>query len=414
MRFCRRVFVVVVLLQLSSQSVSLAKDSASATNNRQLPTIISEDSNLPKHIVTGFSAGASAAVNHFVAFSKSVYGLGIIGGSPYGCNILPDAGNTCSGFASQGHKPNNSIPWPDFLKLCSTYMKNRAAKGEIDSLSNIVNKPVFLFSGTDDVWVYQNVMKATALQFQGLKANVHTEFTLPAAHSWVVDNTTCSVPLLKRKGACCGFKDPTTKCSNKLPPTPPDTFPDGCCGACYSGDYVTAGWRPPINNCNFDLSGEILKWVFGSSKIKPRDKSHVSENYLYNIPQAPFVPNNSTTKKAQLDDIGFIYIPPKCLAPSNKTLPYPKYHSTCGVHIHYHPCGGSWRDVSTGYMMQNALPAYATANNFVIIYPQSVSIGNPEGDGCFDWSGSTSDIFDTKSGAQIGTAINMMMMMREN
>ena len=36
--------------------------------------------NPPPHSVSGFSAGASAAVNHLVAFSDAVQGLGIIGG----------------------------------------------------------------------------------------------------------------------------------------------------------------------------------------------------------------------------------------------------------------------------------------------------------------------------------------------
>jgi hypothetical protein len=30
-------------------------------------------------------------------------------------------------------------------------------------------------------------------------------------------------------------------------------------------------------------------------------------------------------------------------------------------------------------MMQNALPAYAEANDMVVVYPQSANKGNPEG-----------------------------------
>ena len=64
-------------------------------------------------------------------------------------------------------------------------MATRAANGSISTLEHLVNKPVYLFSGTDDVWVYQNVMRAVEKQFQGLNANIKSEFSYPAAHSWV-------------------------------------------------------------------------------------------------------------------------------------------------------------------------------------------------------------------------------------
>jgi hypothetical protein len=181
------------------------------------------------HSVSGFSAGASVAVNHLVAFSKTVTGLGIIGGSPYGCNILPDAGYTCSGFQTTDakHLENKSIPWGNnsapgqldgsFLGLCNEYLLNRSSSGVIDNVRNLRNKPVYLLSGTDDVWVYQSVMLAVAQQMANLTVALRTEFTLPAAHSWVVDDQTCSHPgVQEAAGACCGFKNKSTVCP--LPP----------------------------------------------------------------------------------------------------------------------------------------------------------------------------------------------------
>ena len=74
---------------------------------------------LPSHSVSGYSAGGSAAVNHLVAFSKVVLGIGVLGAAPYGCNILPDCGDTCSGMDSSGAE-NTSIPWHRCFPLAST------------------------------------------------------------------------------------------------------------------------------------------------------------------------------------------------------------------------------------------------------------------------------------------------------
>ena len=46
---------------------------------------------------------------------RSVDGMGIVGGSPYACNKLPDAGNTCSGWKKGVHEENKTIPWPAFI-----------------------------------------------------------------------------------------------------------------------------------------------------------------------------------------------------------------------------------------------------------------------------------------------------------
>ena len=45
--------------------------------------------------VSGFSSGANIALNHFIAWSASVAGVGILGGSPYGCQLLNNSGAVC-------------------------------------------------------------------------------------------------------------------------------------------------------------------------------------------------------------------------------------------------------------------------------------------------------------------------------
>ena len=49
----------------------------------------------------------------------------------------------------------------------------------------------------------------------------------------------------------------------------------------------------------------------------------------------------------------------------------------------------------------------------VILYPQSASVGNPAGSGCWDWYGANGDeFFDTKSGVQLNWLLDMMIDLR--
>ena len=402
---------------------------------------------LPRHSVSGFSAGASIALNHLVAYSDICDGVGIIGGSPYGCNTVPDSSNSCSGYVSHppnAHLENKSIPWNTWVDgIRRGYLNQRAASERIAALSNLVDKPVFLFSGLDDVWVYQSVMRAVADQFRNLSARVKTEFTYYAAHAWVVDRETCvHAGVQEARDECCGFKNGSTKCP--LPPHNRAVSPLGCCGICSSGDEddrtnttvpMSAGWRPPINSCDYDLAGAILRWILGAANVAPRAASGaVVPSNLIAVQQAQFLPNGSSLRSALLDETGFVYVPSRCRAtqasdadapnatneqkgraiPGGRSAVRPLFSSACRIHVHYHPCGGGWRTLSLSYMLQNALPAYAETNDVVLLYPQSSAGGdNPVGGGCFDWFGATGEAFDTRSGVQINTVLNMMTMLRE-
>eukprot|EP00041_Stephanoeca_diplocostata_P011934 m.198169 g.198169 ORF g.198169 m.198169 type:complete len:420 (+) comp18738_c0_seq1:81-1340(+) len=366
--------------------------------------------NVPIHSVSGFSAGASVAVNHLIAFSTHVSGIGIIGGSPYGCNILPNSGNTCSGWDNSGqNRENKSIPWNDFLQKCTGYVNSRAAHGLIDPLENLNTRPVYLFSGIDDVTVYQQVMKAVASQFRNLTSALKTEFSFHADHAWIVNSEFCKHPNVPREqNACCGFKNSSTSCP--FPGIPGTDFSaEGCCGFCGTGSlYDGTYWRPPINSCGYDMSGELLRWILGDGAVKPAAAANaVSTTRLYQVNQSKFLPLGWTLHSALLDSIGFIYAPTSC---TSTAAAWPKDPEKwpCHVHLHYHPCGGSYRDVSTAYMMQIALPNYAESNDMVILYPQTGYDNNPAGAGCWDWFGATSAEFDTHNGAQLRFALNMM------
>ena len=184
---------------------------------------------------------------------------------------------------------------------------------------------------------------------------------------------------------------------------------------------MSHGWRPPINSCDYDLSGEILRWVLGPGNIRPRDPtaSPVVPANLFTLNQTRFLPPGWTPATALVDPTGFIYIPERCQSRGvaagggDPDGGEPRFSASCGIHVHYHPCGGSWRVVSLAYMLQNALPAYAEANDIVILFPQSAAgNGNPVGGGCFDWYGATHPAFDTRDGVQINMVLAMIRGLR--
>eukprot|EP01043_Picozoa_sp_COSAG02_P068179 COSAG02_NODE_11229_length_1766_cov_1.607079_1_plen_298_part_00 len=290
--------------------------------------------------MSGFSSGATLAVNHGVAFSASVRGIGVLGGSPYGCNILPNGGDgdytTCSYWTANRSR---SAQW---LSRCDTYLRVRAARGAVDSLENLANKPIYLFSGTRDSMVWQRTMRAVEQQFRGLGANVYSRFDLAAEHGWIVDNATCNrpnVPTLDASGlastlACCGAHPdlfgtcvlPNVSESTAAPrPAEVAAAPDGgsmsthgCCGACAAG-FCEPGappdgdcppgvpptpmdgppwWLPPINNCDYDMAGDMFLFLHangGSARLqarKPVVASHLlafSQAVSVHVPMRLFV-----------------------------------------------------------------------------------------------------------------------------
>lgn len=112
--------------------------------------------------------------------------------------------------------------------------------------------------------------------------------------------------------SCCGYKNASTKC-----PLPPKNLPTdvlrGCCGICSQGDGddttptdspTRTGWRPPINSCNFDMTGSILKWILGDENVTERGVP--SEANLFAVNQQQFLSGNWTVKGALLDTTGEI------------------------------------------------------------------------------------------------------------
>ena len=86
--------------------------------------------------VSGLSSGAFMAVQYQVAFSASVRGVGVVAGGPY----------YCSKGTLAGAVPCMSGPPPSAAGLALT-TQQFALAGQIDPLSNLAKRRVYLFSG---------------------------------------------------------------------------------------------------------------------------------------------------------------------------------------------------------------------------------------------------------------------------
>ncbi|CAE7258062.1 unnamed protein product [Symbiodinium natans] len=176
------------------------------------------------------------AVNHLFAFSASVEGAGVAAGSPYGCGVQPDEEDRCY----YGHV---DIP------ASVGYAYQRYQEGHIDDLGNLKKTPVLLFNGNSDNEVYTRTMVDTFNQLQYFvdAKFLHTAFTTDAAHVWSVDHGKCDC------GACADFDDAPL-----------------CCD---------------VNNCFYDLSGDMLRKIYGPL----RDRVQV-QPVLHRINQWKYVP----------------------------------------------------------------------------------------------------------------------------
>jgi len=190
----------------------------------------------------------------------------------------------------------------------------------------------------------------------------------------------------------------------------------GCCGSCLSGQTRvwkngTGGWRPPMNHghcvagrsVGWDMTGNFWRHIYGNASIAPRETpSRVDANRLLLFNQSRYVPTeaNWTLFESGLSSTGFVYVPRRCFGDALT-------NGTCRFHVHYHPCGGSFRFVGVSYMLQNGMAAYGESSNIVTLHPQASRRGI-YGANCWDWCGKTSADFDTRGGLQLNMVLRML------
>jgi len=204
--------------------------------------------NVGPHTVTvaGISSGGYMAVQLQVAYSQSIFGTAVFAGGPYYC--AQGSLNSAVGYCESG----SGIP----LQTLIDYTNNQAANGTIDPTSNIANKPIYMFSGTNDTTVRQGVMN-TLQQYYATytsSSNIAYNQYMPAAHAWI-------------------SLDGANSC--------------------------TSSYVPYINNCGMDAEQTFLTNFYGT--LNPKNTGT----------QNPFA-SGGNAKSYSMDSTGWLFVPQNC------------------------------------------------------------------------------------------------------
>ena len=285
--------------------------------------------------VSGLSSGGFMAVQLHVAFSSTFKaGAGIVAGGPYYCaqGAVGTATGPCMA-ASSASKPATAT-------LVST-TNSWASQGLIDPTSNLANSKVYLYSGTIDSTVKQLVMNEADTYYKNYiaSANIFYKNNLASEHAMVTD---------------------------------------------YFGSGCSVKASPYINNCNFDLAGEILKWIYGP--LNAKNSGTLGGTFVeYN--QAEFIASPATHGMAAS---GWAYVPASCGS-----------NQQCKLHVVVHGCQQDPTKIQDKYYRSTGYNKWADTNNIVVLYPQTApsSTGNPNG--CWDWWGYDDANYAKKSGRQM-------------
>lgn len=285
--------------------------------------------------VSGLSSGGFMAVQLHVAYS-SVFkaGAGIAAAGPFYCaqGSLATATGPCMAATSTS-KPATST-------LIST-TNSWASQGLIDPTSNLANSKVYIYSGTIDSTVKQLAVNETNTYYKNYvnSANVFYKNNIASEHAMVTDYF----------GSSCSFKG-----------------------------------SPYINNCNFDLAGEMLKWIYGSLNAK---NSGTLGGTFVEFNQTDYIANPPSHGMA---NTGWLYVPANCDS-----------GQACKLHVALHGCQQDPTKIQDKYYRNTGYNKWADTNNIIVLYPQTApsSTGNPNG--CWDWWGYDDPNYAKKSGRQM-------------
>ena len=87
----------------------------------------------------------------------------MVGGAPYGCNLLPNSDRFPFGKQTCQFPPKNE-DWPAHIRRMDRYIDRHAKESLIDPTCFLLGARVVLFSSSSDTVVLQPVMRAAATQ----------------------------------------------------------------------------------------------------------------------------------------------------------------------------------------------------------------------------------------------------------
>ena len=308
-----------------------------------------------QHSISGLSSGAFMTVQLHLAHSSSFIGAGVIAGGPYRCvesfphNTLTDTEDAYTMNALYScMTPLIPQTAPNARRLAAL-ARQTAAAGRIDAIKNIENQRLYLFTGSRDTVVNQDVVKSTRDFYEqlGVKPdNIKFIDNVPAGHSIITDNV---------EDSDLGTNQP-----------------------------------PYINYGGYMQSHDILSHIYG--KLLPPAK-HLTGD-LIRFDQSEFVHGD-----ASMATFGYVYVP-QAVKQGKKPAR--------GVHIALHGCKQGYNYINyvagvpdtanqapfgNRYITTTGYNHIAETNDIIVLYPQATGDDdnadqNP--DGCWDWWGYTS------------------------
>jgi len=284
--------------------------------------------------VSGLSSGAFFAVQMHVAFSSLIQGAGVFAGGPYDCaeGSVSVAEDTC--MYAIGLNPN---------KYIST--TNSRSGVSIDTVDNLKDDKIYMFSGTKDTTVSPKTMDALQTYYEAFlpKTSIVYINNMVAAHTFPSDDPVNINP-------------------------------------------CTLSISPYISNCEYDGSGKALQQLLG--QLTPRNNGTLGGTII-NFDQTEFLGAGHSFASN-----GYAFIPQNCAAGQR-----------CQLHVAFHGCVQSYQSVGMDFVEHTGYNKWADVNNIIVVYPQTIKSefapSNPEG--CWDWWGYDSDAktYDEKTGPQM-------------
>lgn len=297
--------------------------------------------------VSGLSSGGFMAAQLGMAYS-SVFqtGFGVFAGGPYDC-----ARN--QSYSSCMYNATPSITTPN------SNINSWSGTSKMDSVSNLANRKIYLWTGTSDYTVGQNVMN----QLKSQLSNYYNSNNF----SYITSS-----------GAAHTF------------PTDFDGTGNNSCSSTSS---------PYISNCSYDGAGAVLKWMYGT--LNSRNTGTLGGSVL------SFDQSSYLSTSYAMASTGYLYVPANCAA-----------GQACKLHVALHGCVQNYEKISDKFINNTGYNKWADTNNIIVLYPQTTvdntshstpgsgTVSNPNA--CWDWIGWYGSDFDQKGGKHAAALVAMV------
>eukprot|EP01084_Bolivina_argentea_P024281 45260_1 len=298
------------------------------------------------YTTSGLSSGGFFTVQLGVAYSSEITGIGIVAGGAYYC---------AQGSETTALTACMSVPAEENVNKLESDTTTFASQNKIDPVSNIAKQKVYLFSGESDTTVQTGVVTNAQKYFDHFGAQTKMDTSQRCAHGMVTN------------------------------------FYGNKCGSIASEPYII--------NCDYDLAGKILQYIYDNALNAPVAPNKVPYNNVIEIDQTKFIPKGSTATGISVYNKAYAYIATGC---SINPMP-----DKCKLHIVFHGCeqcftsSNGLQKYNDTYVRNSGYNQWAETNNMVILYPQanSKAVANPNG--CWDWWGYNTGNYAFKDGKQM-------------